>query len=316
MLRAGEDRRCLAGLDGAAGEHHHHSIGDLGHHAHVVGDEEDRHAFLCLQGLDQVEDLGLDRDVERRRGLVCNQELRPAGERHGDHHALAHAARKSVRIIVDARAGGRDPNPVEQPQRFGLGLGPGELAVQHQSLGDLEADRQDRVQARHRLLEHHGNVVAPYPAHLGLGDLKDVPTVQQHATADAARIPRREPQDRQGADALAGAGFADQRHRLARRHRERDAVHNLVPRAIAAERGGEVLDVEDRNGHAGPLSILDRGTRSPPPLCFARSPFSASRGRIDPPLPAEEDRAKRSGGDIDVLRRRGVRRAHRADRRR
>ena len=52
---------------------------------------------------DQIENLRLDGDVERRRRLVCDQQARITGERHGDHHALAHAAGHFMRIGVDAR---------------------------------------------------------------------------------------------------------------------------------------------------------------------------------------------------------------------
>jgi hypothetical protein len=44
------------------------------------------------------EDLRLHGDVERRRRLVGDQQVRLVGERHGDHHALALAARQLVRI--------------------------------------------------------------------------------------------------------------------------------------------------------------------------------------------------------------------------
>ena len=57
---------------------------------------------LALQLAQQVEDLRLDRHVERGRRLVGDQQLRLAGQRHGDHHALAHAAGELVRIVVDA----------------------------------------------------------------------------------------------------------------------------------------------------------------------------------------------------------------------
>jgi hypothetical protein len=60
---------------------------------------------LLLQLDHQVEDLRLDGDVERRGRLVGDQHLGIAGQRHGDHDALAHAARKLVRILVE-RGGG------------------------------------------------------------------------------------------------------------------------------------------------------------------------------------------------------------------
>ena len=65
----------------------------------------------------ELEDLRLDRDVERRRRLVGDQQLRLAGERHRDHHALAHAARELVRVVLQPYARARDPDLVEQLDR-------------------------------------------------------------------------------------------------------------------------------------------------------------------------------------------------------
>ena len=45
-----------------------------------------------------LQDLRLDRDVERRRRLVGDQQRRAADQRHGDHRALAQAAGKLERI--------------------------------------------------------------------------------------------------------------------------------------------------------------------------------------------------------------------------
>ena len=59
---------------------------------------------------EQLEDLRLDRDVERRRGLVGDHELRTAAERHRDHHALAHAAGELMRIIDDTALRMRNAN--------------------------------------------------------------------------------------------------------------------------------------------------------------------------------------------------------------
>ena len=50
-----------------------------------------------LSRMQEIEDLRLDRHVERGRRLVGDQELGPAGERHRDHHPLAHAAGELVR---------------------------------------------------------------------------------------------------------------------------------------------------------------------------------------------------------------------------
>ena len=64
-------------------------------------DEDDRHAELGAQSLEQPHDLRLDRHVERGRRLVGDQKLGLGQERHGDHDALAHAAGELVRIVAD-----------------------------------------------------------------------------------------------------------------------------------------------------------------------------------------------------------------------
>ena len=98
-------------------------------------------AGLLAQLAQQVEDLRLDRDVERGGRLVGDQQRRRAGERHGDHHALAHAAGQLVRILVDAlsraRECGRAPACRWRRARAALARQP---AVAQQRLADLVAD--------------------------------------------------------------------------------------------------------------------------------------------------------------------------------
>ena len=75
--------------------HHHHAVGDVADDVEVVGDEDVGEAELALQVLEQVEDLRLHRDVERRDRLVADDQLRVDGERAGDADALALAARRT-----------------------------------------------------------------------------------------------------------------------------------------------------------------------------------------------------------------------------
>ena len=70
-----------------------------------MGDEEVGELQLLPQLLEQVDDLGLDRDVERRDRLVADDEVRRRGERPGDADALALAAGELVRVAVAERTG-------------------------------------------------------------------------------------------------------------------------------------------------------------------------------------------------------------------
>ena len=62
-----------------------------------------RRAVLLLQAAKEREYLCLYRDVERGRRLVGNDELRIAGKRHSDQHALPHAAGQLVRKVFVAK---------------------------------------------------------------------------------------------------------------------------------------------------------------------------------------------------------------------
>ena len=101
-------------LDDLAALHDVDALGHLAHDAEVVRDEQHRHAHLALQLPQQLEDLRLDGDVERRRRLVGDQQVGLVGERHGDHDALALAARELVREGVEALLGLADADLVQQ----------------------------------------------------------------------------------------------------------------------------------------------------------------------------------------------------------
>src|SRR5690606_40009964 len=85
-----------------------------------------------------------------------------------DHHALLHAARELVRILIHAPLRQRDADPREQLDRLaprGALVGP---AVQPEHLGDLLPDAEHRVQRRHRLLEHYRDLAAANAAEVRL----------------------------------------------------------------------------------------------------------------------------------------------------
>ena len=189
-------------------------------------DEEHRHAGLLLEARDQVQDLGLDRDVERRGGLVGDHERGLAGERHGDHRPLAHAARELVRVVVEPGGGLGHAHQPEHAGGLGPGGGPLHAPVPAQDLLDLEADGVDRVERGHGLLEDHGDAVAADLADLRLAQRGQVPAVEQDAApGDPARRLGQQAQDRKRRDTLAAAALAHQAEGLPARNREVDTVH-------------------------------------------------------------------------------------------
>ena len=76
MLRLLDDVAHRADLGDAAGVHDGDAVGGLGDDAHVVGHQHHRRAVVAAQTLQQGDDLRLDRDVERGRRLVGDDEAR------------------------------------------------------------------------------------------------------------------------------------------------------------------------------------------------------------------------------------------------
>ncbi len=109
-------------------------------------------------------------------------------QRHRDHDALAHAAGELVRVVVEPplRRSGcrrgrasrrRAPAPAPCWTR-GVGA---------DGLDELRADRERRVERRHRLLEDDRHGAAAAPAHLARRQLQQVLALEQDAAAGDAR---------------------------------------------------------------------------------------------------------------------------------
>ncbi len=108
MRRPLVDGLAVADLDDLAEVHDSHSVRDVTHDREVVCDEEERDTEFVLQILQQVDHAGLNRHVERRDGLVENEQLGLQDEGPGDTDALALAARELVRVTV--RVVGLEPH--------------------------------------------------------------------------------------------------------------------------------------------------------------------------------------------------------------
>ena len=85
-------------LDHSPEVHDRDPVADVADDAQVVGDEQVGQPELALEPLEQVDDLGLDRHVERADRLVGDDQVRVEGERAGHADALALAAGELVRI--------------------------------------------------------------------------------------------------------------------------------------------------------------------------------------------------------------------------
>ena len=155
MLRGGQNVVDTRFLGFAPGVHHEHALRHFSNRPHVVRDQYDCRVGLLLEFLQQIEDLRLDRDIERSRRLVGDQNLRPTGKRHGDHDALTHPAGKLMRVVVDALFGGRDRDRTQHLDGPVSGIISCETFMQANGLRNLFTNGIDRVERGHGLLEDH-----------------------------------------------------------------------------------------------------------------------------------------------------------------
>ena len=262
------ERRCV--LDDLTGVHDDDVVRSLGDDAHVVRDDDHRHVVLVAQVVEEVEDGGLNGDVERGRRLVGDQQLRIARERDRDHHALAHPAREAVRVVLEPFRGARDPDLLEQLDGLLVRLLLRNVVVPPDRLRDLRPDRQRRVQRGHRVLEDHRDLAAAHVLELPLAQLRQVTAVvEDGAGDDLGRWLRDQAHDRERGDRLAAAGLADDPERLALLDREADPVDGTDDALAGEEVRAEIVDFEQ--GHCY-LSFVrgSSASRSPSAMKLAQ----------------------------------------------
>ena len=241
MHRIVEQRAHLSLFDHLAAIHDDDAIGGFRHDAQIVRDEQHGHAGVVAQAAQKVENLRLDGHIERRGGLVGNEKLGVARKRHGDHDALAHAARHLVRIVAHAGLRARDADLAQKVDRARERFLLGNLLVRANGLDDLVADAVHGVERRHGLLEDHGHVVAAHLAVFLLGERRQVLAVELHRAAGDVAGFGQKAHNRQARDRLARAGFAHDGEDLPFVDRERHVVDGADDAALDGELSAEVL---------------------------------------------------------------------------
>ena len=230
-------------LDDEASIHHGDAVGVFGHHAQIVRDQDHGHSGLAPYLAQEVEDLRLDGGVERGRRLVGDQEIGLAGQRHGDHHPLVHAAGKLVGIVLEALARCRDADVVEKTQRLGAGRRALQSAMQAQRLLDLTADAVHRVEAGRRILEDEGDALAAHPFQGGRRRLEKIRAVENGLAGDAGALSE-QAEDGEPGHALAAPGLTDQPDGFTAAHAQVDSVENTHRPGSDGEIDRQAMDVD------------------------------------------------------------------------
>ena len=224
-------------------------MGDRRDDAEVMRDQDHGGVELGAQIVEQGEDLGLDRHVERRRRLVRDHDVRVAGESQRDHDPLAHAAGQLVRIRVDPLRGVRNAHLLQQIDRAPPGLFLRDRFVRDDRLDDLDADPVHGIQRRHRVLEDHRDLVPADIAQARLRHGQQVLPLVDDLALERRVLAAGQPEERHSRHALPGAGLADDAEHLAALELEVDAVDRSDDPVFGRESDLEALDLQQRFGH-------------------------------------------------------------------
>ena len=138
----------------------------------IVRHDHDREPEIGDEATQQIEHARLDRDVEAAGRLVHEDKARMGHEIAGDLQALAHAARKRGRLVVDAVL--VDLDAAEPVGRCVADAAVMPLADRHQPLADVRAGRDAHAQPVDRVLVDEAPVGAHQEAPLGLAEIGEI----------------------------------------------------------------------------------------------------------------------------------------------
>ena len=174
----------------------------------------------------------MHRDVECRGRFVRQEQLGPTGQSHGNHHALTHAARQFVWVLLQAPGRIADMHHVQHVARAAFNAPALRALMRPDRLEKLGADAHHWVERCHRLLENHRDLSTAHITHCAIGYLRQIaPAEANRALRHAQGHVRQKAHDRKGGNGFARAGLACDAQRLARPNVETHAVDN-TPRAF------------------------------------------------------------------------------------
>ncbi len=171
MPRSGEELLDRSLFDDPAEVHHAHPIADVTDDRQIVRDEQVGQPQALLEIEEQVQDLRLDRDVQRGRGLVQDEQLWLQREGARDPDPLALSATelvgKAIQMLVS------QPHRCNQRSHPVVQLFASSSTKNDERLGHGRLDGLTRIERGVRVLENHLHA-GPLELKLLAGELAQV----------------------------------------------------------------------------------------------------------------------------------------------
>ena len=140
----------------------------------------------ATQGPQKLENLGLDRHIERGGWFICNKQPGPVNQRHRDENALPLAAGELVGIVMNSGLWRGQAHLAHRGQHTLGDMLPGQTgAMCKKRLGNLAADTHYGIQGGHGLLKDHRDPLPADTTHVFLGERQKRPARERNAAGDA-----------------------------------------------------------------------------------------------------------------------------------
>src|SRR5215472_4747291 len=228
--------------------HHQHAVAEGRDKREVMADEYQAHPALAHEVIENRQYLRLHSDVERRRGLVRDEQVRIGREHHRDHDPLTHAAGDLMRIERVDAARLADAHGLEHGERLLARLDAARTGMREIGLGDLVAHRHHRIERELRILHDHRKTPAPEIPQLRRYRSHEIDAVEHEPGCLELCARRQQSQDRSASQRLPGAALPDDTELLAS-HREADTAHGRGHATRRSEGHAEIRNLEERRGH-------------------------------------------------------------------
>ena len=220
MERPGAQLETLGHLDELAQVHHGGLLAQVRDRRQIVRDEQIAHREPLLDFLEEADDVGANRDVQRRDRLVEHDEAGAGRERPRDGEPLSLPSAELVR--EQTRHVGPEADQLQELGDSGSHIRRGQTFVRLDRLADDVAHAHAGAERAVRILEHDLDL-APIVLQLGSPQRRDVAPFE----LDGPGRRRLGGQHELRGGRLAAPGFSDEPERLPGVDREADPVDGL-----------------------------------------------------------------------------------------
>ena len=245
-------------FDDASRVHDVEMVGVFSDHAQVVRNEQQRKMQALAHVAQQIENLALDRHVERGRWLVRDEKHGLCCDGQRNHRALAEPSAQLMRIGAGSAVRVRNANRVEQFEDSVLGRASARETVDRQCFLNLRANRVHRIEGNHGFLEHNTDLAPADQAHLFVVEIEKIPSVEEDTAGHDSSRRLNQLDNGQSRNRLSAAGLSDETECVAVGDRERHVVDGGDVAAVRqTKHRGEVFDTQEGGSH-GSDGILER----------------------------------------------------------